>query len=221
MHRQSRPLDRRTALGVFARVNGLVRQQVGDGDRRVPVSGTSQLQLLVRRAHAVVAVELANPSSVDGFPAGHGGGGGGGGGPTMVIEDDRVPVTPVEMAVLAGRVTPDPFSAISRRIVEAFDVVVAKVVEVEGLVQAAERLQAATGLTPLYDWVAQMAGLPFDERWAEIHKRTTFAGYLERPLDEPRPVCRWTYDFVRAHRRLPSRDEMLQLLRTGKVKVHV
>lgn len=178
------------------------------------------MQQLVRRSRAVVMVELANPSEVDGFPAAHGGPGGGGG-PTLVIEGDRVPATAVELAVLAGRAAPDPYSAISRRIVEAWDQLVAKADEVEGLVLAAERLQAPTGLSPAYDWVAQSAGLPFDERWAEIHKRTTFAGYLERPLDEPRAVCRWTYDFVRTHRRLPTKDEMLQLLRTGKVKVHV
>lgn len=211
-HRQSRPLDRRTAGRVFSSAEVLVRVQAS--------SGTSWLQQLVRRSRAVVMVELANPSEVDGFPAAHGGPGGGGG-PTLVIEGDRVPATAVEPRCACGPGCAGPVLGDLSSDRGGVDQLVAKADEVEGLVLAAERLQAPTGLSPAYDWVAQSAGLPFDERWAEIHKRTTFAGYLERPLDEPRAVCRWTYDFVRTHRRLPTKDEMLQLLRTGKVKVHV
>jgi hypothetical protein len=60
--------------------------------------------------------------------------------------------------------------------------------------------------------------LPFDAAW-EAHRQTTFTGVLERPWPEPQWVARWTYDFVRAQRRLPTEDEMRQYLSTGRVMV--
>lgn len=206
MHRQSRVLDRRVVTGVFSRAS----------------SCSGGLRDVLRRAREVVEIELAHPSGVDGWSSSHGDvGGGSGGGPSLVIEDERVPVTAVEMSVLAGRAPEDEYAQLAVSLVDAVDQLVLDVGRVEALVAKADRLRDGKDLNPVYDWVAQSVGLPFDERWAEVHKRTTFAGYLERPWSEPRPVCRWVYDFVRANRRLPLREEMEQLLRKGKVNVRV
>jgi hypothetical protein len=72
---------------------------------------------------------------------------------------------------------------------------------------------------------AVMYQLPYDISW-EPHVTTQFAGYLTQPWDEPRKVCRFVYDFTRrsqpgswAHR-LPSKEEMLQYLERGTIRMH-
>lgn len=72
-------------------------------------------------------------------------------------------------------------------------------------------------------WVAAVVhGLPLDVKWVpgQTGKRTTFAGVIDFPWRTERQVCRWTYDFTRRWRRLPTKDEMLEYLATGKVLIN-
>lgn len=51
------------------------------------------------------------------------------------------------------------------------------------------------------------------------HVKTDFAGILPQPLDEPRYVGRWCYDYVRATGTIPTREQRRQHARGERVMV--
>lgn len=186
------------------------------------------MEVLLRKAQEIIALDVEHSSAVDGHRSSTRGGGGGGAVLRLSRRDDReipagvtdaVPASAVELAAMSGGVA---------------DEVHEIALEVHGLVEQLQRtsnllgsrLEAADRLRGVsqapFCWVAQVVNeLPFDEAWAKIHARTQFVGVLSPAWPSKRPVCRWTYDFVREWKRLPTRDEMLAHLRSGTVRVRV
>lgn len=87
--------------------------------------------------------------------------------------------------------------------------------------QAVDRLLDDHDLNPRPQcWIITHVGkiTEWDPRFDE-HVRTDFDGVLARKWDQPRPVCRWAYDFVRAQRRLPTQAEIAMYADRGVVRV--
>jgi hypothetical protein len=78
-----------------------------------------------------------------------------------------------------------------------------------------ERLQSTADLNPepACWFMAQI------DVYEPKHVKTDFAGVLPEPLDEARFVGRWTYDFTREMKRLPTRDERRKHARGERVMV--
>lgn len=169
----------------------------------------------------------------DGYPTttpGNGSvGAGKGGGRTMEIADehglpDRVPTTATEAAAFArleGAPSQDPIRHLSRQLRHHLERIANAYAAIEADLRRFDNLRSTADLTePEQCYVAAViCKLPFDPTWEHRLRTTDFAGYLPHPWDEPRKVCRWTYDFVRARRRLPTPDEMRQHLERGTVRI--
>lgn len=210
--------------------------------RQVPLVGDdggkprfrSAIDDVLVRAERAVLVGASMPSHADGFPSstpGSGNVGGGKGGRQLMRidgrddrtlaagETDRVPTSSTEMAALA-RPAVDPKARAAQDIVSrVFEVER----QLEGLARAVDRfdrLDSTAGVEdPTMCWVAQVRyRLPFDPLW-EPFKTTDFATQLAEPFDEPRKVCSFVYWFVRNHRRLPDKAEMLEHLERKTVRI--
>jgi hypothetical protein len=102
----------------------------------------------------------------------------------------------------------------------------------EHLIEAANHAQAALNVAGRY-----IPALPANNRTSEplnndrrcwimetighhdpAYRITDFAGYIEPPLDMPRPVGRWAYRFVRDWGRLPTDTEKRTHARGNNVK---
>lgn len=193
-----------------------------------------------RRALATPIGDLTVSEDPDGFPTstpGNGSPGGGKGGrSTMTIEDPddeldpggvEVPVTSVERAVFAieGGVSAGVRSAV--QLDQLFGEISSQLRHIDS---AAMRLSAALiRFEALRDKADDEAGpqcyvasvmhhLPWDRAWEPV-VATQFDGVLAKPWPEPHRVCRWVYDFTRRHERIPTRDELLQYLERGLVRV--
>ena len=193
-----------------------------------------RVRSLLARAREALELDISEvlvSSSPDGFPSttpGNGSPGGGKGGRmTMVIDDDgerdTVPTSSTERAAFIGtHRDPGPSQVVRElREIEAqlqhFD---SALLRLSGALTRLDEIrgQSMEEASPQC-WVASVAhGLPWDRDW-EPAVSTKFENYLETPWDKPRPVCRWVYDFTRRNRRLPERDELLQYLERGHVRV--
>lgn len=69
-----------------------------------------------------------------------------------------------------------------------------------------ERLQSTADLNPepACWFMAQI------DVYEPKHVKTDFAGVLDKPLDEPRYVGRWCYDYIRATGTIPTREQRRQ-----------
>ena len=171
----------------------------------------------------LAAIDATGQNTLDGYPSvaplnGSPGGGAGGGGSSSV-----------EKAALERSEArqPDPVHQLTRSTLQALTRAADALNAVEANLRRFENLQSTAELAdaPQCYVASTLYGLQFDPAW-EPHRATDFAGYLERPWDEPRKVCRFVYDFTRraqpgtwAHR-LPTKDEMLQYLTRGYVRIH-
>lgn len=194
-----------------------------------------RVRSLLARAREALEMDISEvlvSASPDGFPSttpGNGSPGGGKGGRmTMVIDDDgerdTVPTSSTERAAFAGT---DPVWAERSQVVDELREVEAQLRHIDSAILrlsgALTRLDGLRGQTTEEAspqcWVASVAhGLPWDRDW-EPAVSTRFENYLDTPWEKPRPVCRWVYDFTRRNRRLPERDELLQYLERGHVRV--
>lgn len=209
-------------------------------DKTKPGLGKEQaLRQLMRRATEILSVSSVT-SRPDGFAArtpGNGSPGAGkGGGMTMVVKDgrtdpgDRVPTSATELAALtiieqdelerrAGKVA-DEMRTISYEVLQQLRNIDHALVRLAHAEDRWDRLRSTVDLedAPQCYVASVVHRLPWDEAWAP-HVSTRFDNVLEQPWPEDRPVCRWVYDFTRAHGRIPSKDELLQYLARGMVRV--
>lgn len=184
---------------------------------------------LLLRAREAVVIGSSVSAARDGYPTSTPGsgnvGGGKGGRATMVItavddpsiggDPDRVPTSSTEAAALAPPVQ-DPVARLAGRINRRVHQLARQLDELDRALClfAVERSTARTPDPPMC-WLAARYELPFDLRWQvgpdAVTKTTVtdFATVLARPLDRPEQVCAYTYNFVRNHRRLPTKAEML------------
>ena len=205
-------------------------------DPKRPGRKQERIRVLLDRARDALEMNISEVlvrSGPDGFAASTSGngspGGGKGGRMTMVIEvdgeRDTVPTSSTERAAFAGT---DRAADVGRsQVVDALREVESQlrhmdsaVLRLSGALDRLDRMrgQAAEDASPQC-WVASVAhGLPWDRDWEPVVS-TRFENVLDPAWPSPRPVCRWSYDFVRRNRRLPSRDEMLQYLERGRVQV--
>lgn len=179
----------------------------------------------------LVAVNSTARNDLDGYPTTTPGNGAtsGGGGRKMTVpdeetgSDDEVPTTATEAAAFA-RLEPrpaDPIHDLTRRTIDALTAAANALNTVEANLRRFDNLRTTTHLEDAPQChLARSYGLPFDPKWAP-HRATDFAGYLfPVPWDEPRKVCRFTYDFTHRWYRLPTKDEMVQHLERGAVRLH-
>lgn len=130
----------------------------------------------------------------------------------------RPPVTtPTERAMLArehGIAEPDPVGRLATRQQRQLELLV-KVLDKIAATNAAFHRQHSIrdeDTTKPYCHVARMHGLPWDEKWEAVYT-TDFATVKNfETLSEPVSVCQSVYDWVRHHKRYPTKDEMLLLL---------
>lgn len=134
---------------------------------------------------------------------------------------DQVPASSTERAALdVHRARLAPVDRIGADIVRELGRIDASLARVDRLVAEWDRLRDVTDAddSPQCYVASVMHRMPWDLDWTPV-VRTTFAGVLEHPWDEERPVCRWVYDFTRRHRRVPSSDELREYLARGSVRV--
>jgi hypothetical protein len=114
----------------------------------------------------------------------------------------------------------DPYLGQARELVPLLERLVRTVHDIEAVCDRFDRLRDTAPVedAPQCHVARVVHGLQWDDTWSPW-RSTTFAGVLAQPWPEERPVCRWVYDFTRAHRRLPERSEMLDYLRRGYVRV--
>lgn len=184
----------------------------------------------------LVAIDDTGRNDHDGYPTTTPGNGatGGGRGRHITVPDehgqpDEVSVTSVEQAALCRLEArqPDPVHQLARSTVQALTRAADALNAVEANLRRFDNLRSTAELTevPQCHVASTMYGLPYDTSW-EPHVTTQFAGYLAQPWDEPRKVCRFVYDFTRRAQpgswthRLPTKDEMLQYLERGTVRMH-
>lgn len=182
-------------------------------------SKTLRLEQLLAEARLIVALDVEHDTTIDGFPSktqGNGSPGGGKGG---------VPVSSVEVTAIAREGAhdgDDPIALIVASIEARAERMANDIVGMHSDITRYKRLRAPADLEanqPFCYVAKRLHELPFDAAW-EPHKRTSFDGVIDRPWPEPQQVCRFVYDFTRRWRRIPTRDEMLEHLRSGRVMVH-
>lgn len=183
---------------------------------------TAQAQAILARAqllrqdldvtHRLVLLDAARPSAVDGYPAASSGAGDGGA---------ATELTSVESAAnrsVFGRPGRDPIHHLAlealglrRQLLRVLD-------DLSAIEKRWQRLQTVPTASDLGNdsWCshARSLGLPYDTAW-DTHRRSDLNGLWP----EPRPVCRWVYDFARERRELPTKDQMLQYLERGVARV--
>lgn len=54
-----------------------------------------------------------------------------------------------------------------------------------------------------------------------VWRKSDMANHLDTPFSEPTPLCSACFDFIRKHRRTPSKDELRHYSRTGRWIVRV
>lgn len=194
---------------------------------------TTSLEIMLGRARRLLRVADGPSARADGFSAttpGNGSPGGGkGGGQRMRITDggevDWVPTSSTEAAAIDTRRVDDPVALLGAEAWVKMQAAAKALVELERVLDRFDRLQNTSVVPdPPMCWVAKVrAGLPYDLMWdVQTDGRTTdFAGQLAQPFDEPRKVCMFVYWFVRNHKRLPERPEMLEYLERKTVKVRL
>lgn len=135
-----------------------------------------------------------------------------------LVPPDWVPVSSTERAVLTMP-PPDPVHRQAQTVRRELATVVRSLETILRTLTRWETLRSKDVENPPHCYVIQVVlGLPFDIEW-EQWRRTDFAGVLDRPFDEPRKVCSFVYWFARNHKRLPTKEEALKHLRSGKVGV--
>ena len=181
-------------------------------------------------------IDATGRNDHDGYPTTTPGNGatGGGRGRHITVHDERgepdeVSVTSVEQAALARLETreADPVHQLTRSTLQALTRAADALNAVEANLRRFENLRSTAQLedAPQCHVANVMYGLPYDMAW-EPHRATDFAGYLAQPWNEPRKVCRFVYDFTRRSQpgswthRLPTKEEMLQYLERGTVRMH-
>lgn len=179
---------------------------------------TSRLRLLVAcDDQPAVADGYSSTTPGNGSP-----GSGKGGGKTMAIPDDlggppdHVPTSSTEAAALSlvtERSQPDPVHTMALQAVKAYQTINNQLSLLSSILVRFEHLRSASKVPdPPQCYVAQLRHqLPWDAEW-EPWRTTDFKGKLKEPFDEPRKVCKFVYWFVYNHKRLPSRNEMLNQL---------
>lgn len=192
------------------------------------------LEVTLSRASRLLRVALANPSRPDGFPSstpGNGSPGGGKGGQRMMSVPgadggpaELVPTTSVEVAAIdQARALPDAVALQAREAWAHLVKILDGLAGLERVCDRFDRLQSSSDVVdPPMCWLAQVRyRLPYDVMWDVQHdgRTTDFAGQLDQPFDEPRRVSMFVYWFVRNHKRLPERAEMLGYLERQTVKV--
>ena len=191
------------------------------------------VEVMAARVHRLVRSGFSVSADPDGFPArtplNGSPGAGKGGGQTMAVDavDDEgvvtgvdwVPTSSTEVAAFAKRM-PDPVAAQAGEAMAALRAVVVALDELDRVLGRFDHLQSTSKVPdPPMCWVAQVRyQLPYDVTW-DIWRTTDFAGVLAQPFPEPHGVSRVVYKFVYNHRRLPTRDELLQHLQRGVMKV--
>jgi hypothetical protein len=189
------------------------------------------IDALIAHVKHAVALDAVTGHRQDGWPsmASGNGAGGGGGGRRMTVTDehgqpDEIPTTSTEAAALANveqQRQPDPVHNIARSSVRALQQIADALNRLEGDKVRLEALRSTKDVadSPQCYIASVVHQLPWDEAWTPF-RATDFDTYLPHKFDEPRKVCRWTYEFVRRWRRLPSEDEMRQYLAVGVVRLH-
>lgn len=167
----------------------------------------------------------------DGWPtmaSGNGAGGGGGGRRMTVVDEhgnpDEVPTTSTEAAALANvdsHRQPDPIHNVVRSAVRRLQRIADDLNGLEADKLKFDKLRSTTDVadSPQCYIASVVHQLPWDDAWTPF-RATDFDTYLPFKFDEPRKVCRWSYEFVRRWRRLPTDQEMRQYLAQGVVRIH-
>lgn len=214
-----------------------VRQVSSPGQVSTVVSGRDvkvpALEVLAGRVGRLVRVGFSVSAAADGFPKrtqlNGSPGGGKGGRQTMAVDAvddegvvvgvDQVPTSSTEQAAFAKPMS-DPVALQAAEALAALRAAVAALDELDRVLSRFDHLQATSKVPdPPMCWVAQVKyQLPFDVTW-EIWRTTDFAGVLDQPLPGPQGVSRVVYKFVYNHGRLPTKDELLQHLQRGVMKV--
>lgn len=192
------------------------------------------LDVLLDRAHQVIAVGLSVSADIDGWsstaPMNGSPGAGKGGGRTMPIHaptgTDHVPTSSTEasaFARLSGAPSGDSAAGIAAKMIHDLGVAQKALLEVDRGVQRFDRLRSTKDLAeaPQCHVAQVICGLPYDPMW-EPFRLTDFAGLIDPPWPEPRRVCAPVYWFVRNNRhlhRLPNGDELRSWLERGSSKV--
>lgn len=192
------------------------------------------LDVLLDRAHQVIAVGLSVSADIDGWsataPMNGSPGAGKGGGRTMPIHaptgTDHVPTSSTEasaFARLSGAPSSDSAAGIAAKMIRDLGVAQKALLEVDRGVQRFDRLRSTKDLAeaPQCHVAQVICGLPYDPMW-EPFRSTDFAGLIDPPWPEPRRVCSPVYWFVRNNRhlhRLPNGDELRSWLERGSSKV--
>ena len=200
----------------------VVRDAKGKNVERVWRS--SSIDDVLSRAEQLL-IKCMPSSSVDGWssstPLNGSPGGGKGGGRQMATPGDGgvvdwVPTSSTEAAALDRRVHPDPMGRLAARTWRHLNTIAHELAQLEAALDRAERLNG-TSLVPDAPMcaVATMYELPWDDEWSVREGRqarlTDFA-QLEEPLPQRQLVCRYVYKFVDNHKRMPTRNEMLDHL---------
>ncbi|MDO8391047.1 MAG: hypothetical protein Q7V57_11205 [Actinomycetota bacterium] len=179
------------------------------------------IEVMLSRVAKLMAQASSVSARADGFskntPLNGSPGGGKGGGRLMRIEEsdgvDLVPTSSTEVAAIDARRAYDPVAALGVEVSRRVGVVARELDAVERALDRFDELQNRDRQAdPPMCWVAaKMHNLPFDFEW-EPWRLTDFAGQLDEPFDEARKVCKYVYWFVRDHKRLPTRAEMVKYL---------
>lgn len=189
------------------------------------------IDALIAHVKYAASLDQVGAHRQDGWPSmasGNGSSGGGGGRRMSVVDEDgnrdEVPTTSTEAAALANiddHRQPDPIHNIVRSSVRALQQIADALNRLEG---DKVRLQALRSTEDVADspqcYIASVVHqLPWDDAWSPF-RATDFDTYLPHKFDEPRKVCRWSYEFVRRWRRLPTEHEMRTYLSVGVVRIH-
>lgn len=194
--------------------------------RRIRTSATD-IDAMLRRLQALVAVDDSGSAEIDGYPAKSPGARESSGSTLSDPEnlDDHVS-RPTEDAALARLEQHSTNSdTVHRARLDAERHALAAATALEGLASALARAdnlrRTMPTSTPQCFVAAVIHHLPADDTWipGPDGRRTRFDGVIAHPWREERLVCRWVYDFTRRHGALPTREQCLEYVRTGYVRV--
>lgn len=190
-----------------------------DIDRALASIAATDLADLGRRLHTLVDLNRAHPSTPDGYPSSTLGAGT----PTIhahtLDPDGEITLTSVEAAANARTTHRDPLERAEQHAVQHLCLAAENLALAEQHLRRADQLRANRPDRPDADpgcWAMARVG-----GWEPVHRVTDLADILDRPLDEPRPLGRWAYDFARRVGRLPSIEECRRRRDGRKVMVAV
>lgn len=183
-------------------------------DRAITTIHDTDLDELGRQLHTLIELNRDHPSTPDGFPATTSGAS-----PSTSrrpVDDDSVDLTSVEAAADARPLHRDPLLTAERRARQALTRAAHNLDTAQAHLRHAEQLRHTTLVHNPEPgcWIMHRIGA-----WEPIHRVTDFTDIFARPLDEPRAVGRWAYDFARRVGRLPTIDECRRHQRGDKVMV--